>query len=254
MKVLIVEDEKIAVRRLTQLLEELYPGCAIVGSVDTISGAVSWFENNPEPDICFFDIQLADGISFDIFAKTTIACPVIFTTAYDQYALRAFEVNSIDYLLKPVEKEKLERALMKYEKWAGREKETFLDAAVLQEALEMLKGKDYKERFVVKYGDHIKSVLTSEISCFFSEEKATFFVTDDNKKYLVDYTMDQVAGLLDPSKFFRINRKFIVAFHSMKDIVAWSNSRLKLTLQVLDHPDLVVAREKVQEFKKWLDR
>ena len=254
MNILIVEDEKIAVRRLVKLLEELWSDIKITGTVDTITGAVKWLENNPTPDLAFFDIQLADGLSFEIFNKIKITCPVIFTTAYDEYALKAFEVNSIDYLLKPVDSEKLSRALKKYENWIGTKKDAFIDMAVLQEAMGILKGKNFKERFVVKFGDHLKSILAKDINVFYSESKATFFLTSDNNKYLVDYTLDQLSGLLDPDKFFRINRKFMVDLNSIKDIVTWSNSRLKLVLKNFDHPDLIVAREKVQEFRKWLDR
>ena len=243
MTFLIVEDEKSAVRRLTGLLEELCPGCRISGSLDTIKSAVNWIRNNPAPDLAFFDIQLADGLSFEIFI-----------TAYDEYALRAFEVNSIDYLLKPVEKEKLQRALNKYERFSGGQAPAAYDTRILQEAMEVLRKKSFKERFIVKYGDHLKSVPSKDIACFMSEGKATFFTTADKKKYLVDFTMDQVSEMLDPGNFFRINRKFIIHIDSIKDMIAWSNSRLKLVLYVMDHPDLVVAREKVQDFRRWLDR
>lgn len=254
MTILIVEDEKIAIRRLKRLLEELCPDCRLAGSVDTIDGAVAWFQNNETPDLAFFDIQLADGISFEIFKKIEISCPVVFITAYDEYALRAFEVNSIDYLLKPIDKEKLTRALKKYERLVALNQNRGMDPAVIRETMEMMKGKKYKERFIVKFGDHLKSVSAGDIDCFLSEEKATFFLTGEGKKFLVDFTMDQVADLLNPADFFRINRKFLIRVTAIKDIVTWSNSRLKLVLRNLDHPDLIVARERVQEFRMWLDR
>ena len=254
MKVLIVEDEKIAARRLAGLLEECCPECSIEGILDTVKSTLSWFENNAMPDLAFFDIRLADGNSFEIFANKKITCPVVFTTAYDQYALKAFEVNSIDYLLKPIDREKLERAVNKFRNWPRNQGKNFLNTETIQEALELLGGKNYKERFIVKFGDHLKSIPAVEITCFVSEGKATFFTTRDKKKYLTEYTMDQVEEQVDPLLFFRINRKFIISFDSIKDIVAWSNRRLRLTLHNLDHPDLVVARDKVQDFRKWLDR
>ncbi len=254
MNILIVEDEKIAIRRLIKFLEELCPDCRVAGQADTIKSTVAWLRSNPSPDLAFFDIQLADGISFEVFKQVEISCPVVFITAYDEYALRAFEVNSIDYILKPVEKDKLERALTKYEKWVGTRGKLWMDDMVVDKVMESLKKKKFKERFIVKFGDHLKSVDTKEISCFYSEGKATFFLTRDRKKFLVDYTLDQVTSLLDPTQYFRINRKFIVSVHSIKDIVSWSNSRLKLTLTDLDHPELIVAREKVQDFRQWLDQ
>lgn len=253
MNVLIVEDEKSAAKRLIALLKEINPRIDVLQVIDTVKGAVEWFRNHDAPELLFLDIQLADGLSFEIFDMADISCPVIFTTAYDQYALKAFEVYSIDYLLKPIDKEKLLKAIDKYKKIAG-SSETAVDAKILQSALEMMRGKSYKERFIVKYGEHIKSIPAGQICCFFSEEKITFFKTFDGNKYIIDYTIEQIETLLDPAEFFRINRKYVINVKAIEDVVIYSNSRLKLVLKHFQDMDLIVAREKVQSFKAWLDK
>jgi DNA-binding LytR/AlgR family response regulator len=253
MKVLIVEDEKSAARRLNSLLIEIDPAIEVLEVIDTVKRASDWLRENDTPDLLFLDIQLADGLSFEIFDKVSVSCPVIFTTAYDQYALKAFEVYSIDYLLKPIDRNKLVNSLDKYRKIAGFARRG-ADTTVIQDALEMIRGKTYKERFIVKYGEHIKSVPSEQIYCFFSEEKITFFKTDDGRKYVIDYTIEQIEGLVDPAKFFRINRKYIVNVEAIEDVVVYSNSRLKLIVKHFRDSDLIVARERVQEFKSWLDR
>lgn len=253
MKVLIVEDEKSASKRLINLLNELDPAIEVLQVLDTVKRTADWFRHNRVPDLLFLDIHLADGLSFDVFEDVDIACPVIFTTAYDQYALKAFELHSIDYLLKPIDSQKLEKALGKYRmmvKPAG----SMLDASVLQQALDMMQGKRYKERFIVKYGEHIRSIAVDDICCFFSEEKITFFKIYQGRKFVVDYTLEQVEQLVDPGNFFRINRKYIIHVDAIEDVVVYSNSRLKLVVKHLTDVDTIVAREKVQAFKSWLDR
>ncbi len=252
MKVLLVEDEKAAVRRLSDLLKAMRPEMEITAVLDTVSRTVDWFERNDPPGLAFFDIHLADGSSFGVFERVAVECPVIFTTAYDQYALKAFEVNSIDYLLKPIDRDKLQRALDKFDRMGPGSRQPGQER--LLNMLESLRSGDYKERFIVKYGEHLRPVPVSDIVCFFSEAKATFFVTRENRKYLVDYSLDQIGSMVDPAEFFRINRKFIVRLDAIKDIVVWSNSRLKLVLNQLEDPDLVVARERVGAFREWLDR
>jgi len=254
MRVLIVEDEKAAVRRLNTLFDEIGGDIKIVGVTDTVKNTVKWFQENNHPDLAFFDIRLADGISFEVFELVEVLCPVVFTTAYDQYALKAFEVNSIDYLLKPIEKEKLQRAFLKYKKLAGQTSPVNIDPEILKKTLDMIKGEKYKERFVVKYGEHLKTIPVDIIDFFKSEVKATFLVSQDNRKYLVDYSLDQVENFLEPKLFFRINRKYIIHINSIMDIITYSNSRLRLKLKSIDDPEMVVAREKVKDFKKWLDR
>ncbi len=254
MKVLIVEDEKAAVRRLTGLLKELDADIGIAGITDTVKNTIRWFEEHDCPDIAFFDIQLADGNSFEVFEKTEVRCPVIFTTAYDQYALKAFEVNSIDYLLKPIDREKLARALAKYRRLTPDNNRFLIDPDILQNTLERIQGQHYKERYVVRYGDHIHSIPVEEICFFRSEAKAVFITLKDAKRYLVDYTLDQVVTMVDPNLFFRINRAYIIRIDAIRDIVSYSNSRLRLVLHVVDDPDMIVARERVTDFKAWLDR
>ena len=253
MKVLIVEDEKAAVRRLKDLLAEADPAIEVAGICDTVKKTMEWFRDN-SADLAFFDIQLADAISFEVFNQVDVGCPVIFTTAYDQYALKAFEVNSIDYLLKPIRKEQLERALKKFRQLTGVTGKNLLDRDMLNEVREMIRTGGYKERFVVKYGDHLRSIPVESIAYFLSEAKATFIVTAENRKYLTEHSLDQVERMVDPSFFFRINRKYIIRFETISDIVAWSSSRLRLRLAVTDDPGMVVAREKVGDFKEWLER
>jgi len=252
-KVLVVEDEKSAAKRIISLLHEVDPQLEVLQVVDTVKKTVEWFMAHPAPDLLFLDIQLADGLSFDIFDKVEISCPVIFTTAYDQYALKAFEVYSLDYLLKPIDRGKLIRAIDKYNKTIGHT-DNKLDSTTLQNALEMIQGKRYKERFIVKYGEHIKSIPTDQICCFFSEEKISFLKSYDGRKFVVDYTIEQIESLIDPAKFFRINRKYIINVEAIEDVVIYSNSRLKLIVKHFHDMDMIVAREKVQRFKDWLDK
>jgi two-component system LytT family response regulator len=254
MKVLIVEDEKAAIRRLISLLKELESLVEVAGITDSIKSTVNWLRDHDQPDLAFFDIQLADGISFEIFDQVEVECPVIFTTAYDQYALRAFKVNSIDYLLKPIDQEKLERAIRKYLKWTGAAKSKVIDPKTLSDIREMIRTGGYKERFVVKYGEHLRSIPTIEISHIKSESKATFLITRGNKKFLTDHSLDQLENMIDPGQFFRINRRYIIRIDSIQDIISYSNSRLRLKLKTADDPDMIVAREKVGDFKSWLER
>lgn len=254
MKVLIVEDEKAAVRRLIGLLKGLESIVEVTGITDSIKSTVNWLRDNDRPDLAFFDIQLADGISFEIFNRVDVECPVIFTTAYDQYALRAFEVNSIDYLLKPIDQEKLERAIRKYLKWTGAGKSKVIDPQTFSDIREMIRTGGYKERFVVKYGEHLRSIPAVEISHIKSESKATFLITRGNRKFLTDHSLDQLENMIDPGQFFRINRRYIIRIDSIQDIISYSNSRLRLKLKTADDPDMIVAREKVGEFKSWLER
>jgi two-component system, LytTR family, response regulator len=254
MKVLIIEDERIAADRLEKLLLASKNSVEILDRLDTIKSTVLYLEENKTPDLVFMDIQLADGLAFDIFDQVQVKCPVIFTTSYDQYAIRAFKVNSIDYLLKPLDQGELYNAINKYNFLNTIPEKNSFDPGALQEAIRMLKGKSYKERFMVKTGEHIKSVSVQEICHFVSMEKATFAHTGDNRRYLLDHTLDQLTELLDPKQFFRINRKYIVSIDGFTDIVSYSNSRLRLILKRDKAMDAIVSRERVQDFKAWLDR
>jgi DNA-binding LytR/AlgR family response regulator len=253
MHVLIIEDEPQAAQRLASLLEALRPGVRLLAQLDTVKRAVEWIGNNPPADLIFMDIQLADGLSFEIFEQTEVRSPIIFTTAYNEYALKAFKVNSIDYILKPVDKDELAAAFHKYEQLVR----TPADAGKMMEsisyAMQMLTRK-YKERFVIRVGEHLRSVEVSEILFFFSLEKTTFAQARDGRKHILDFTLDQLEELLDPNRFFRINRKYIVSVDAIHDMISHVNSRLKLVLKTSDDDDVIVARERVQEFKNWLDR
>ena len=252
MTVLIVEDEPQAAQRLASLLSELMPEARVVGKLDSVKHAVLWFQSNPGPDLVLMDIQLADGVSFQIIEQCTVSSPVIFTTAYNEYALKAFKVNSIDYLLKPVDKTELHAAIKKFESLTARDTPQKLMESISL-AMQML-TKKYKDRFVVKVGEHLRSIDISEILFFYSQEKVTFAKTRDNRKHILDFTLEQIEELTDTSRFFRINRKYIVSLDAIKDMITHTNSRLKLVLKGEDDDDIIVARERVQEFKEWLDK
>lgn len=253
MKVLIIEDEPLAAARLKKLLSEINSSIEVLHILDTIRSSVKWFSENESPQLIFMDIQLADGLSFEIFENTKIDAPVIFTTAYDEYALKAFKVNSIDYILKPIDAESLKIAFQKYEILTSSvsSRETLLERVGV--AMQML-TKKYKERFVTKVGEHLRFIDVDEIFYFYSADKVTFCVTKDNRKHILDFTLDQLDELVDPSQFCRINRKYIVSISGITDVVSHTNSRLKLVLKASDDNDVIVARERVQNFKDWLDR
>jgi len=195
------------------------------------------------------DIQLADGLSFEIFEQTIVKTPVIFTTAYDEYALKAFKVNSIDYLLKPIDQDELNNAIDKFKK-NNRTKE--IPAQVFDNILHSL-TKNYKNKFVVKVGEHIKVFMIDDVQCFYSMEKYTFLQNNSGRDFAINYSLDQLEDLLDPTRFFRINRKFIVSFSAISDIISYSNSRLLIKLNSNQSDELIVSREKVQGFKNWLE-
>lgn len=251
MKVLIVEDEGIAADRLIQLLEQLDASIEVVEHLDSVKSVVEWFESHATPDLAFFDIQLADGLSFEVFEQVEVSCPIIFTTAYDQYAIEAFKVNSIDYLLKPMMEADLQRALDKFQK--QKQPAQTVDISALMNLMQQ-QTKSYKERFVIKVGEHLKSVLTEEVEIFLSENKATYLLSKDNKRFIIDFTLDQIQEAVDPKSFFRINRKYLIHIDGIRDIITYSNSRLKLELHHFNADDLIVSREKVVLFKEWLDR
>jgi len=252
-KVLIIEDEKPAADWLKQLILKFDPRITILKVIDSVSGAVEWFQQNPPPDLAFMDIQLADGLSFDIFERTKILCPVIFTTAYEEYAIKAFKVNSVDYLLKPIAFTELEAAFQKFE---GRVQSIQAAPSVTVELLNKVKEmlrKQYKTRFVIKVGEHLKSITVEDILFFYSLEKATYLCTAEFKTYLVDYSLDRISEMIDEHRFFRINRKYILSNQSIADIIFYSNSRLKIKLKKQDEESIIVSRDKVAAFKEWLD-
>jgi len=249
--ILIIEDEPHAAERLISLIKQ-QRSVNVLAQLDTVTRSVEWLKKNSSPDLIFMDIQLADGLSFQIFEQVTINVPVIFTTAYNEYALKAFKVNSIEYLLKPIDADELRAAFAKYETLTGKPAPDKMMESITY-AMQML-TKKYKERFMVKVGEHLKSIEVGEILFFFSLEKTTFAQTADGRKHILDFTLDQLDGLLDPARYFRINRKYIVRIDSIKDMISHTNSRIKLLLKTSDYEDVIVARERVQEFKDWLDK
>lgn len=252
MNVLIIEDEPQAAQRLETLMTELEPGVHVLGKIDSVSSSVEWISNNPSPDLILMDIQLADGISFSIFEQCDVRSPVIFTTAYDAYALKAFKVNSIDYILKPVDKDELANALVKFRDIVRNVPETKLLLDNIGQAVQML-TKRYKSRFMIKVGEHLKTIDAENILYFFSQDKTTFCHTTDSRSLILDYTLDQLEEMMDPLRFFRINRKYLISAGSITDIISYTNSRLKLRIKGVQEDDCVVARERVQMFKEWLD-
>ena len=250
MRILIIEDEKPAATRLIKLLQGYFPEAALIGHLDTVSRATGWLTENPAPDLIFCDIQLADGISFEIFDKVKVSSPIIFTTAFDQYAIRAFQVNAIDYLLKPIDPKELERAVDKYK---SQSEPQSLNLEVLKSLIQP-QAKAHKSRFLVRFGEKIQSVPVDEIAFFYSEERVTFLQTQAGKKYVLDSTLEQVEAQVDPEVFFRLNRKYISHVDAIEEVLSYSNSRLKVTLRNCADTDILVSREKVTDLKEWLDR
>ncbi|MEL7425246.1 MAG: LytTR family DNA-binding domain-containing protein [Bacteroidota bacterium] len=252
MKIVIIEDEFHAVQYLSGMLTDLIPDLQILTSIDTVEDAVEWFQNNPAPDLVFMDIQLADGLSFDIFRHIELTAPVIFTTAFDQYTLRAFKLNSIDYLLKPVEKEELEAALAKYTKFHQVQPTT--DWQQLLANLPLQQHDAYRQRFLTKQGKSLTYLLTKDIAYLYSDEGITFAIDQQGKRFVLDTTIDRLQTELDPKDFFRINRGQIVHIKSIQQIDSWFSHRLKVKISpVNERMEHVVSRDRVKDFKAWLD-
>ena len=249
MKILIVEDEKLAFERLSLLLEKSNLDIQKITHSSTIEESIPLIEQHTF-DLAFFDIELSDGLSFEILEQAEILFPIIFTTAYNQYAIQAFKHNSIDYLLKPIDKIELQKALDKYQLHWAENKNQINEKQLIAEFKDLLQN-NYKKRFTVKIGEHIRIIETKDIKLVYSQNKGTYFRT--TKDILVDYSLDGAMELLSPKAFFKISRKHIVALESIKDIIAYSNSRLKVVLDTHFDEDLIVSREKVKEFKSWLE-
>ena len=250
MKVLLIEDEAPATLRLSKLLLELEPNWNIVGALDEIEASVKWLKDNPAPDLIFMDIHLADGFSFAIFDEIKVVSKVIFVTAYDQYALKAFEVNGLDYLLKPIKKEELERSIARF-KAAVSPKE--MDYQALSAAMNR-KEKLFKERFLIKSGDQLNFVRVTEIAYFLSESSYSFLVTKSGNRYILDSTLDQIENELNPDLFFRVNRKQIIGLESIAKISSFINHRLKIELVPAENSECIVSRNRVGQFKEWLNQ
>jgi DNA-binding LytR/AlgR family response regulator len=249
MRVLIIEDELPAAQKLERLLKEIDNKIEIVEFLESVEQSINWIAQHAHPDLIMMDIQLSDGLCFEIFENIEISIPVIFTTAYDEYALRAFKVNSVDYLLKPVDPHALSKALYKFNNIHGE-----YNTQPVQNLLSQIRPKT-KERFLIRIGEHFRSVQTSDIACFYIIERCTFLSTANNKSYPLDYSLDQVEKLVDTNKFFRINRNYIINIAAIKDIITYSSSRLKLILKDWSEKDeILVSRERVKIFKEWMDR
>jgi len=250
MKIIIIEDEKPAARLLQRKIEKL--GYGITTLLHSVEESLEWFQNNDHPDLIFLDIQLSDGLSFEIFEKIDIKSAVIFTTAYDEYALRAFKLNSIDYLLKPIDEEELATAISKFANQFQANSVSNLDFEAIKRMLVNPVSKEYRKRFSVKIGQQIKVIDVVEIECLYSENKGTYIHTSDNRDYLIDSSLEVVEAELDPNNFFRISRKYIIPLQAVKEIQLYSNSRLKISLPTYKSDEVIVARERVSDFKEWL--
>lgn len=251
MQVIIIEDEMPSARRLKRLLEKQQ--VQVSQMLSSVQEAVEWFQNNPHPDLIFLDIQLSDGLSFEIFDEVKIKSAIIFTTAFDEYALQAFKLNSIDYLLKPIDDEDLRKAVEKYKTFKPVEQNVQFSFNDIKRLLGNPLEREYKKRFTTRIGQHIKMIPVDEIECFYSENKGTYAHTIDNRSYLLDTTLEQLEQELSPETFFRISRKFYVNVNSIKDIIAYTNSRLQLKLNNYSESDVIVSRERVRDFKLWLE-
>ena len=250
MNAVIIEDEILSAEHLATLLKRVDKSITIVANFDTVKKTIEAFEKGLKADLLFVDIHLADGISFDIFKKVNIESPVIFTTAYNEYAIKAFKVNSIDYLLKPIGIGDLKEALDKYNRLKENNQAfKFNELASVYETI----NKQYKNRFMVKMGENIVSVKTEDIAHFIAEDGIVLLVSKNEKRYAVDYTLDQLEDLLNPKHFFRINRKVFIAISSIQKISTYFNSRLKILASALTEDDCIVSRERVNDFKVWLD-
>jgi len=248
MKVVIIEDEKPSARRLKRMAEMLH--LEVVEILHSVEASVEWFCNNPHPDLIFLDIQLSDGLSFEIFDTIEITSSIVFTTAYDEYALKAFKLKSVDYLLKPIGEKELEQAVGKFESLHQQAK-VQVDYNALKSLL-YKKEKTYKKRFTIKVGQHLKIFNTDEIECFYSENKGTYLHTSENRSYLLDTTLDQLENELNPTQFYRVSRKFYINIDAIEDIIDYTNSRLQLKLNNGPNLEIIVNRERVKIFKEWL--
>lgn len=250
MRILIIEDELPAQKRLAKLIQELLPAAEIEGPCASVVSSVEWLQLHPAPDLIFMDVQLSDGRSFEIFQEIQVTVPVIFITAYNQYAIDAFRVNSVDYILKPVTRESLEQSL---KKWEGLKKAMAPapDYAATLKTLEPV-GKHYKKRFIIRFGEHIRSVPTEEVAFFFTEHKANFLCNQEGRKFPVEFTLDQLEELVDPEKFFRINRQYIIGIHAIADMKAFTKGRVQIQLNPAAPHETIVSVERSAAFKQWL--
>lgn len=251
MDVIIIEDEKPAARRMVRLLSEL--DVAVSTMLHSVEDSVKWFRDHKHPDLIFLDIQLSDGLCFEIFDAVEVKSAIIFTTAYDEYALQAFKMNSIDYLLKPIDEAELKKAVDKYRSVQLSSRKIAIDFNDIKKLLVNPLERDYKKRFTTKVGQHIKIINSEDIECFYSENKGTYAATADGRNYLLDTTLENLEGELEPEVFFRVSRKFYLNINHIKDIISYTNSRLKIKLNRFNEQEIIVSRERVRDFKLWLE-
>ncbi|MEM9300114.1 MAG: LytTR family DNA-binding domain-containing protein [Bacteroidota bacterium] len=254
MKVLIIEDEVPAAEKLERYLKRYDDSIEVAEKLNSVSSSSAWLDQNQNTvDLIFMDIQLLDGKSFEIFDNVKITKPIIFITAFDEYAIDAFKVNSIDYLLKPITFNDLSGALEKLEQMkvnlGGNGENQQLD---INSMLSQLQQKTYKNRFMVKLGEHIKSITTDKIEFFYAEGRNVYLVTNENRKFIIDFKLEDLEDLLDPKSFFRANRTFIMNIEGITDVVVYSNSRLKIIPRLDYDKEIIVSREKVTSFKEWM--
>lgn len=253
MRVVIIEDEVPAAEKLERYLQKFDPRIEVIARLNSVKDSVAWLSTNQDgTDLLFMDIQLIDGLSFQIFQQVQVKKPVIFTTAFNEFALDAFKVNSIDYLLKPLTFTDLSASLKKLEALREQLKPVEQQERI-QQVFSNLKPREYKNRFMVKLGEHIRSITIDQISLFFADGRDVYLVTNQNRKFIIDYTLEALEDILEPKLFFRLNRTFILHINSIKDVLVYSNSRLKITLHQEFDREIIVSREKVADFKSWFD-
>lgn len=253
MKVVIVEDEHLAAAKLEKMILKYDHSTAILEKLDSVESAVSWFQKNRLPDLIFLDIQLTDGTSFDIIKQVELNCPVIFTTAYDQYALDAFKLQSIDYLIKPISQEKLENSMEKFKNMKNNFSSVPMDYTHLLSVVKSI-SKDYKARFLVKSGSVMKSVNVTEIAYLYSEDKLVFMKTRDNHRFIISETLDELENLLNPSDFFRVNRQYIINVEVIQKVHPHFNGRLKIDFAQSPEEDVYISSRRATAFKAWMDK
>ena len=254
MNILIIEDEIRASQQLKAMLQKNFPEVKVLQILESVEDSVEWFNNNTSPDLILMDIQLADGLSFEIFQKTKIEAPVIFTTAYDQYSIKAFKVNSIDYLLKPIQEDDLNNALNKYKKLYQKESTTNISPSTIEQLLQNLSPEKSRKRFMVKEGNSMTFIQIDAVSHFYSEDGISFLVTHEGKRYIVDQTLDSIGKEININDFFQINRGQIVNIAAVEKIHPYFNHRLKLDVKGNSKLDFIVSRNRASEFKGWVNQ
>ncbi|MBB6610802.1 response regulator transcription factor [Pontibacter sp. Tf4] len=252
MDVLIIEDEAAAAGRISKMLQQLDPTVRVLEVTDSIESTLGWLGKHPHPDLILSDIHLADGSSFEIFRQTIVEAPVIFTTAYDQYAIDAFKLNSIDYLLKPVKLQELAQSLEKYRKLNQKRVAPAVDYSMLLQALQPQAKPAFQKRLVIKFGQHLKTVEIADAAYFYTQERITQVCTFDGKRLPIDQNLDEVEEILDPAQFFRINRQFIINIKAIDAMYSYSKARVKIELQPAFPYETIVSTERAGAFKQWL--